>query len=285
MPSRRRTTAMVAVCLALVAMLPGAGCVILDSIPLATATKTLSEQFVTGDAPEVIVSTFNGTIDVSPSDASEVVAEVIKKASGIDDEAANAALDSVEVSMVQTGNRIVISAKALTTHANLGASVVLAVPAGAKIDLHSSNGGVVCEGIRGGVSAATSNGKLEIVDGTGKLQLNTSNGAIDVNATDAALNARTSNGAIKFQGTLAKTEHKLKTSNGRIRLTLPTDSAFHFEGTTSNGRIQCEFPITTEGKSRRTRLKGNVGDDPATSVIASTSNGTIDLVKSSDEAR
>jgi DUF4097 and DUF4098 domain-containing protein YvlB len=262
-----------------------AGCVALDSIPLATATKTLTEQFSTGEAPEVIVSTLNGTIDVSPGDANEVVVELTKKASGIDDEAASAALDQIEVSMIQNGNRIEVTAKALTSHGNLGASVVVAVPAGAKINLRTSNGGIVCEGIRGGITAQTSNGKLEVVEGTGKLQLGTSNGAIEVDASDAALDARTSNGAIKFSGTLAKTEHKLKTSNGRIQLALPAESAFHFEGTTSNGRVNCEFPLKTEGKTRRTRLKGDVGENPTTSVIASTSNGQIDVVKAGHEAQ
>ena len=274
-----------AACIAVLMTFPTTGCAALDSIPLATATKTMTEQFSTGAAPELIVSTFNGTIDVSPGDTNDVVVELTKKASGIDDDAANAALDQIEVSMVQDGNRIHITAKALTSHGNLGASVVLAVPAGAKIDLHTSNGGIVCEGIRGGVAAATSNGKLEVVEGTGKLQLSTSNGAIELDANHAAVDARTSNGAIKFAGTLANTEHKLKTSNGRIRLALPAGSSFHFEGTTSNGRVNCEFPLKTEGKSRRTRLKGDVGENPTASVIASTSNGQIDVVKAGSDAQ
>ena len=152
-----------------------------------------------------------------------------------------------------------------------------------KVELRSSNGSIVCEGIRGGVQATTSNGKLEIVEGTGNLKLNSSNGAIVVEAVDAALDARTSNGAIKFSGTLAKTEHKLKTSNGSIRLVLPSDSAFRFDGSTSNSRVKCAFDIANEGKSRRTRLKGTVGENPATTVIASTSNGSIEVLKAGNE--
>lgn len=253
------------------------GCIL--DIPLVTAKKTLSEEFATSDDPTVIVETFNGTIDVSPGKPGEVVVDVTKHASGVDQSTAETNLDAVEVSMVQEKNEIHVTAKRIESRVNCGAAVVIAVPPTARVTLHSSNGSIVCEGIRGNVDATSSNGKLEIVEGTGPIKLATSNGGIEVDANDAQLDAKTSNGRIEFRGTLAKGDHLLKTSNGKIRLVLPVDSSFKFEGTTSNSRIDCDFPILSEGKSKRTRLNGTVGDNPAVSITAATSNGQIEIRK------
>jgi DUF4097 and DUF4098 domain-containing protein YvlB len=251
----------------------------LDSLPLVSATKTVSEEFVTGNAPQVIVETFNGSIDVSSGKSGQVIVEVTKRASGVDQSAAHANLEAIEVSMIQKGNTIHVSAHQAASFGNLGASAVISVPPSAHVELRSSHGRIICEAIGGGVKAATSNGSLEVVDGTGPLDLATTNGRIEIAATDAAVDARTSNGRISFRGSLAKGDHQLKTSNGSIMIALPAKSEFRFNGSTSNDRIRCAFPIKTEGKKRRSRLAGTVGDNPEIEISASTSNGSIEVAK------
>jgi hypothetical protein len=68
-------------------------------------------------------------------------------------------------------------------------------------------------------------------------------------------------------------------------MTLPADSAFKFDGSTSNGRVNCAFPIEADGKARRTRLRGSVGENPATTVVASTSNGAIEVLKAGEDSQ
>jgi DUF4097 and DUF4098 domain-containing protein YvlB len=269
--------------MALVAMtvVLSSGCLL--DIPLATAKKTLTEEFKTSDEPTIIVETFNGSIDVSPSNGGEVVVEVTKTASGIDEGTAEANLENVEVSMIQKENQVHISARKIDSHIQCGASVVISVPAAAQVKLKSSNGAIVSEGVHGSVEATSSNGKLEIIEGSGPLKLATSNGGVQIEATNAQIDARSSNGRVDFRGTLADGEHRLKTSNGKIRISLPADSRFEFDGSTSNSRIECEFPITADGKARRTRLRGTVGDHPACKITASTSNGGIELRKLSGD--
>lgn len=276
-----------ALALILASVASSSGCNALDFVPLVTAEKRLSEDFKTSNSPKIVVETFNGPIDVSRGQQGEVIVDVTKRASGFDQAAAEAALNNVQVSMVQKENSIVITAERLDHGpGNFGASVVIAVPAAAELELHTSNGSVVCEQIEGTIKARSSNGKLELVEARGPLELVTSNGAIEIEATGSTVDARTSNGRIEFRGALADAKHRFKTSNGRIELVLPDDSKFQFSGHTSNSRIHCDFPINTDdGRRRRHDLEGVVGDDPnpKCQIGATTSNGSIAVHKQSGQ--
>jgi Toastrack DUF4097 len=263
-----------ALSLGLVLLLLVTGC----ALPLFTATETISEVFETGDSPMIVVETFNGSIDISDGADDEVVVEINKRASGFDQHAAEDNLDSIEISMVQDANEIRVTVRRVgQTFGNCGASVVIAAPKGAKVNLRSNNAYIVSEGMQGGVDARTSNGKIEIYEGSGPIEADSSNGSIRIEATDAVVDAHTSNGRIFFQGTLAEDEHKFKTSNGRIEVILPKDSQFRFQASTSNGRIDCEFPYDSERSRSRRRKSGTVGDNPNCSLSLVTSNGSIDI--------
>lgn len=255
------------------------GCNALDFAPLATAEVTLSEEFQTSPTPKIVVSTFNGTIDVSPSAGNQVVVDVTKRASGFDQATAEANLAAVEVTIVQKEDVVqIVAQKVAGAQGNLGANVVIAVPKAAQLQLATSNGHVVCEGLSGTLVAKTSNGKVDVYEGAGQIEAATSNGAINIEATDATVSARTSNGRIKFHGTLAAKPQTFKTSNGRIELALPADSQFRLAASTSNSRVQCDFPIEVESSTkRRHHLSGTVGKNPLTSIVAATSNGAIEV--------
>ncbi len=289
MPAHKTESALVMVVLATTMALPLAGCNAFDFVPLATAERRLSEDFQTSNTPTIVIDTFNGAIDVSRGNDHQVQVDVIKRASGIDQATAEAALDLVQVSMIQKDDSLVITAKLSESHAgNFGASVVIAVPAAAKLKLHTSNGHVLCEQLAGKIAARSSNGKIEIIDGQGELELVTSNGAIEVDATDAVVDARTSNGRIEFRGSLAPAEQRFKSSNSRIELTLPDDAQFAFDGHTSNSRIRSDFTVNTgNGRRRSNDLKGIVGDDPnpPCKITATSSNGSINLRKASGTGR
>jgi hypothetical protein len=264
------------------------GCDLLELAPLVTARSTLSEEFQTNSKPRVVIDTFNGTIDVSDSAGDEVVVEVTKRASGLNQEAAESNLNLVEVSIVQKDDTIVVKARRLVRTGNCGADVVVAVPKSAHLTLKSSNGYIVCEGLNGPIGAATSNGKVTVVEATGQIDVQTSNGAIEIEAERAAVQARTSNGSIAFAGTLAQGENKFRTSNGSVQLRLPEDSQFKFDCSTSNARARCEFPnAETTKRSSKRKLSGRVGDDPQISIVAQSSNGSVTIrpleARSSDD--
>ena len=268
----RNGLGMLSLGLALLVLL--AGC----SLPLFTANETFSEVFETGEAPTIVVDTFNGSIDISNGEDNEVVVEVTKHASGFDQRTAEESLDNIDVSLVEDDNEIRITVRRVGhTFGNCGASVIIAAPAGAKVVLKSRNGYIVSEGMQGGIDARTSNAKIEVFEGSGVIDVDSSNGSIRIEATNALVDAHTSNARIRFEGTLAEGAHKFKTSNGRIDVLLPPESQFCFKASTSNGRVDCEFPYQEESSRRRRRLSGTVGEDPKCSLTLATSNSSIDI--------
>ncbi|MGD9723753.1 MAG: DUF4097 domain-containing protein [Pirellulales bacterium] len=288
MPRSKPCIAPLLLALAMLSVAPSAGCNALEFVPLVSAEKMLSEDFQTSASPKIVIETFNGSIDVSRGSNEQVQVDVKKKASGIDRAAAEAALDSVRVSMVQKDNTLTITAERMVSGpGSFGADVVIAVPAAADLTLTTSNGSVVCEQIAGPVEARSSNGKLEIVGGQGPLKLTTSNGAIEIEGTGTTVDARTSNGRIKFRGTLAEAKQRFRTSNGSIEIVVPDDAQFRFTGHTSNSRVYSDFQFQNmdSGRKRSRHLEGVVGEnpEPKCEIAATTSNGSVSLKKASQD--
>ncbi|REK18835.1 MAG: hypothetical protein DWQ37_03240 [Planctomycetota bacterium] len=258
-----------------------AGC----AIPAYTAKETQTDVFETGPTPKIVVDTFNGSIDISNGAEDEVVVEVTKRASGMDEDTAAANLANIEIAMEQRGDEIHITARRLRgMRGNFGASVIVAAPPEAVVELKTDNGYIVSEGMRGGVEARTSNGRIDVVEATGPINARTSNSAIQIEAEDAVLEARTSNGRVRFRGSLADARHRVRTSNGKLDSILPEGSVFRFDASTSNGRVDCEFPFdrTDSGRSRR-NIEGLVGDGPTkTELVLDTSNSSIDIRRIDD---
>jgi DUF4097 and DUF4098 domain-containing protein YvlB len=258
--------------LALLLLLPGC------DLPLFTASETVSEVFETSATPRVVIETFNGSIDVSNGEDDEVVVEVTKRAGGFDQPAAERNLDQIEIAAVEDANEIRVSVRRVGhMPGNCGASVVVAAPKTAQIVLKTSNGYVVSEGMQGGIDAVTSNARIEVYEAAGDIEADSSNGSIHIEATDAVVDAQTSNARVEFEGSLADKSHRFRTSNGRIEVTLPPDSRFRFEASTSNGGIDCDFPFDDDASRSRRKKSGTVGENPACLLKLSTSNSSIDI--------
>ena len=247
-----------------------------------TADEIVAQSFDTSASPRVVVETFNGHIEVAAGAEAEVLAEVTKRGAGFSQAAAKDDLKNVEVTITQEDDTVRIIARRTggpVLMGNSGASIELTVPAGASLDLQTSNGHIRSNGVTGDISMDTSNGELEVDGGGGRLDLATSNGRIDVEARDAIVDAHTSNGQIGFRGSLAGGSHGFRTSNGRIVITLPAESQFRIDASTSNGDVSTEFPVSRSGSSRDEELHGVVGENPDVSITATTSNGDIDIRK------
>ena len=249
-------------------------------LALHQASETESDLFKTGANPKIIVETFNGSIDISNGHEDEVAVEVTKHASGFDQQAAELNLERVEVQMTAENDEVHVRVKRIgSSFGNCGASVVIAAPPNATVELKSSNGYIVSEGMKASLEAKTSNAKIDVVEASGKINVRSSNGPILIEADNAHVDAGTSNAGVRFRGTLSDGDHELSTSNGPISVKLPADSEFKFKAETSNGGIDCDFDYEDDGSSKRRRKSGTVGDDPKFFLELSTSNSSIDIDK------
>ena len=106
------------------------------------------------------------------------------------------------------------------------------------LNLRTSNGSINLAELEGGdLNLHTSNGKITMEHvSAARLDGKTSNGKIILDGVSAPnVNMRTSNGRI--EGELRSKEAYLKTSNGKIRLSLPCDEGGNYELLTSHGTI------------------------------------------------
>jgi DUF4097 and DUF4098 domain-containing protein YvlB len=182
--------------------------------------------------------------------------------------------------MTQDGDTVRIIARRTNqpfNTGNSGAQADVQVPAGAILELVTSNGRLSVNGATGDVTGRTSNGRIDVVGSQGRLKLDTSNGSIEVKSDGAVVTAKTSNGQIIFAGALAQGDHSFRTSNGRITLTLPPGASFRITADTSNGRVTSDWAIKRSGGSDDKNLRGTVGENPSISIEAHTSNSNIEI--------
>ncbi len=136
------------------------------------------------------------------------------------------------------------------------------VPADVSIDLESSNGDLVIEGITGGVVLRTSNGDIDLDRLTGEIDAKTSNGSIIGRGLESpAVDADTSNGRISLVFEEPPDRLVAETSNGNIDIGLPA-LPYRINANTSNGDI--DLDVVSDPEAART-------------IDVTSSNGDIDI--------
>jgi len=270
--------------------------------------RTLTGPVVT-DKLLLEVESRNGKINVGTWDKPEYKIDLLIKAWGYTKEEADENLKALIVNFSETeveslkklsldfdhpAHRISYSVcvdatlpRGVETALNLktsNGSINLAEVEGSKLDLHTSNGKILMENVT-----------AERLDGK------TSNGVVILDAVSAkVLNIRTSNG--KIEGELRSRDAYLKTSNGKIRLSLPCseggnyelltshgaidlgvsddpDNGYDLDLTTSMGRISVDLPELEYIRSRKhhvaVKTMGFEGKGRKIGVVAKTSMGRV----------
>lgn len=138
---------------------------------------------------------------------------------------------------------------------------VVRIPANARVDANTVNGGVTVEGTSGDIEAETVNGSIEARSTAGRVQAETVNGSITVRTTPGNAN-----------------DLEYETVNGSITIEIPEGSDLDLDLSTVNGRISTDFPITLDGTINPRRIRGKIGRGGPT-LHGSTVNGSIRLRK------
>lgn len=60
-------------------------------------------------------------------------------------------------------------------------------------------------------------------------------------------------------------------------ITLPSGARFRIDADTSNGKVTSDFPVSVTGAAGDIELRGSLGESPAVSIGAHTSNGDIEI--------
>ena len=274
------------------------------------------KTFTVSGQPELVLDTFDGSIEVHSWDRNEIEVEVEKRAME------QALLDEIKIDAQQTGDKITVKVTGpsradrhgvtIGVHVSPTARMRVAVPRSVNLNAHSSDGSIRAEAIEGrivlnttdgSVTATRLGGDIQIRSGdgsirlekvTGKLDLETDDGSIGIEAAPSVLRARTGDGSIRASidpDTVMAENWDLATSDGSVVVTLPGIFNAELDAETSDGTVTSDHPSLSdarddrrddedrrERRERRRVLRSRMGDGGKTFRIR-TGDGSIRILR------
>lgn len=191
-------------------------------------------------------------------DSIDVIARIQTNARSDDDARAIARQISISVS---NGT---IRAEGPQSHSGASWSVSfdVLVPRASDINITTINGPVAVHSVHGTMQLQAENGPLDIDDAGGDVHGRTTNGPLAVHLTGKSWDGR---------GLDAET------TNGPLKMSIPSSYSAHLETGTSNGPMIIRFPITVEGHLSR-HITTDLGSGGPT-VRAVTTNGPLVITR------
>jgi DUF4097 and DUF4098 domain-containing protein YvlB len=252
---------------------------------------------------EVVLETFDGSIEVRSWDQSQVRVEIQRR--GPDRETASA----LEVRATQEGNVVRVEApkpKVAREVIGIGhfsapsVSLVVQVPQNTKLtattgdgaitvanvngaaNLKSGDGSIRVDGASGEVIAHTGDGAVTMSKVSGRVSVETGDGSVSLRGRLEALTARTNDGAIDVEadeGSAVKSDWEITTGDGSVRLQLPRGLDAEIDGETGDGGVHSEIEgvrATREENGDRGTIRVRIGAGGRT-VRVRTGDGAITL--------
>jgi DUF4097 and DUF4098 domain-containing protein YvlB len=242
---------------------PLAACELAMANLRAEAREPWTRSFTLPDNGRFELENTNGSIDVQPSDGSqiEVAAERIAKAAS--DEAAKALLKEIDITVDQSGDRVRLKSKYPRglRMASVEIRYVVKVPATVSVKVENTNGRVTLTGLANAVDARTTNGGVSGRGLKGPVRASTTNGGVNVDVD-----------VVHADGI------ELNTTNGGVKLQLPESAKADISATCVNGGISTErLALDGSGETSRRRVDGRLnGGGPR--VRLETVNGGVRIV-------
>jgi hypothetical protein len=135
-------------------------------------------------------------------------------------------------------------------------------PRGTNLGLRASNGSITVDSVNSTVDLQTTNGSVRLRDVAGDIRGGTTNGSVGVDLSGD-----------HWIGTGLD----LRTINGGVRITMPSDYSAHLTTGTVNGGINIDFPITVQGRIGR-EISTQLGKGGAP-IRVMTTNGGVSIRK------
>lgn len=264
------------------------------------------KRFPAGETPEIVLTTFNGSIQVRPWDRPEVLIEVEKR--GSDKEA----VSGIQVTSEIKGNRISIDVKkpasekefiGLGLHHGTSAKLIASVPRGAQLTVSTRDGSIIVERIDGRLELRTDDGSVRVSEAPGDMTIVTRDGSITLERVAGRVDARTGDGSIRVSGspsslvletrdggvtvqanadTVMQQDWSVRTGDGSVVMELPSAFAADIDAETQDGSVRTDLPVAGAADGDRQRreqrrvLRGKLGAGGRT-IKLRTNDGSIRL--------
>ena len=234
-----------------------------------------SKSFTVGAAPELRIETTDANVTLRTANVKTIEARVYTSGWRI------GPLD-VQVTDHQTGELVEIDVKFPTMHFNLGnrwVKIEVQVPYATKADVHTGDGNVRADGLRGQNRLVTHDGNIDGEGFEGALEASSGDGNIRVGGKFSGLNLRSGDGNIDAQvapGSHMATGWTVHTGDGGVTLRLPDGFAATLDAHTGDGRITVDLPLTTEGGIHENSVSGRLNGGGQVLTVR-TGDGSVHL--------
>jgi DUF4097 and DUF4098 domain-containing protein YvlB len=236
-----------------------------------------SKTFSVGTAPELRIETSDANVTLRAGNVKTIEARVYTSGWKI------GPLD-VHVTDHQTGDRVEIEVKVPQLHFNLGnrwVKIEVQVPSTTKADVHTGDGNVRADELRGQTRLVTHDGNIDVEGFEGALEASSGDGHIRVRGKFNVLNLRSGDGNIDAQvapGSHMAAGWTVHTGDGGVTLHLPDGFAANLDAHTGDGRITVDLPLTTEGGIKEDSVSGRLNGGGQVLTVR-TGDGSVHLTR------
>ena len=269
----------------LAALLTAPGCVDIIGADLNNYVERDEKHFAVSGKPDVVLTTFDGSIEIRPWDKADVQVVIEKRGRDKDDVAA------IEVKAEQHGNRIEISViepkqdRGFNFHFhNRSAKLIVSVPGSADIAAKSGDGSIDIERVQGRVQLRSGDGSIRGRNLGGEVEANTGDGSIRLDGRLTALRVHTGDGSVTIRadrGSSPSADWDIVTGDGSVTLEVPDGFGAELDAHTGDGGIRMRDVTVSNvtGTIGRNTVRGRLGDG-GKAVRVRTGDGSITLKRS-----
>ena len=256
----------------------GVASLTLASPALASSGASWSKDFKIVGRTELRVEVDDGQVTLTGSDSKQIEARVFVTGWKMGP-------DGVQVYDRQTGDRVELDVRVAKIERwfNVGersVRVEIRVPNGLLANVHTRDGSVHADGVRGDLKLRTGDGRIEALSIDGTLNADTGDGSIRVRGRLDALALRTGDGSIEADlaaGSKITTGWDVGTGDGHVTLRLPAGFNAELDAHTNDGKIESDFPVTTARVSGGSDLRGKLNAGGPTLKVR-TGDGAIRIL-------
>jgi hypothetical protein len=278
------------------------GCVVVDSQGHVNREE---KRFTVGGAPDLHLTTYDGSIEVrSADDAKTVIVEIEKRGQ------TKEALDEIHVDAKQEGNRIDVEVRKpahQVFYIGIGpaapsAKLTVTMPREGNIVAKSGDGSIRVDQVRGRLELRTGDGSVHGNQLAGQITVATGDGSVTLDSTEGDLDVDTGDGSVRVDGKLAgvklhtgdgsitlraedgsamKDDWSITTGDGGVSVSLPSGFGAELDARSDGGSVSSEFHVDSDrdGDSEKRTLRGRLNSGGKTLKIR-TGDGTIRLKSS-----
>lgn len=203
----------------------------------------------------------NGGVTVNGWDRGDILLRARIETAADSDSDARAMVS--QISIASGSGNIQASGPSTDRHHNWSVSYELFVPRQSDIQAKAHNGGIKIADLRGNIEFETVNGGVTLARLSGEVHGRTTNGGLTVELAGDRWDGRGMD---------------VTTTNGGVKMNVPSNYSAHFETATVNGGVKVDFPVTVQGRLTKD-MSFDVGQGGAT-IKVTTTNGGVNIRRS-----